>query len=128
VGFDLTIGKTIVLTVIVCVAAIIGAVLVMAMVTYRRRRRTYDSLTLADVRAQADLLLGRGYEGAVMVVTDIPSARFVQFKKYIHRKGSSGSNLDSQKRRGRARITTKSSGSWNAKASLSCCSPLMTRR
>lgn len=50
-------------------------------------------LTLADVRAQADLLLRRGYEGGVMIVTDVPSDRFVQFKKYIHRKGEFGLEL-----------------------------------
>ena len=72
------------------VCGLIALVVVMSCVRWRRE---YDKQTIADVKHKADLLLRRGYEGGFMIVTDRQSDRFVQFRKYIHRKGEFGREL-----------------------------------
>ena len=61
---------------------------------YRKDRRRYDSCTLDDIKFWIESLLRRGREGGIVIITDIPSGKFVQFKKYIRRKGDYGLRMD----------------------------------
>jgi hypothetical protein len=69
------------LTSLVVVA--IGTILVLAVIRARRRAKADDRRTLAEVKDYLQTLLRRGYDRAFIVITDIPTDRFVQFAKYV---------------------------------------------
>jgi hypothetical protein len=82
------------MTALTVVAIIVCALIALvAVMSYVRWRREYDEQTLAGVKQKADVLLRRGYESGFMIVSDRQSNRFVQFRKYIHRKGEFGLEL-----------------------------------
>jgi hypothetical protein len=70
-----------------------GAVLYVIGASYLRWKRLYDNLKAGDLKTVADLLLRSGREGGFIVITEKGSGRFVQFRKYIHRKGEFGLEL-----------------------------------
>jgi hypothetical protein len=61
---------------------------------YRREMRRLDSLTLEGVSEWVEGLLKSGRDRAFVVITDIPSGRFVQLMKYISGPGCSGIRMD----------------------------------
>jgi hypothetical protein len=80
-------------SVVIFASIVFAAILLAVAVTYLRWRREYDDLTAADLKQKADLLLRRGHDGGFMVISERRSGRFVQLRKYVHRKGEFGLEL-----------------------------------
>jgi hypothetical protein len=61
----------------------ISTILGLAVIRARRRAKADDRRTLAEVPGYLQTLLRRGYDRAFIIITDIPTDRFVQFAKYV---------------------------------------------
>ena len=75
-------------------AILLGGFGCYCVVIVRSRRKQFDSLTLPDVRNWIEILLKRGRDGGFIIITDIPSGKFVQIKKYVRRTGDYGLRMD----------------------------------
>lgn len=79
-------------------AVVVTAVVVLGLAVFVRRaivishdrERHWGCLDGAGIQRGLQMLLRRGYNGAFAVVTDRPSGRFVQFRKYISAPGDVG--------------------------------------
>lgn len=75
-------------------AAIVIALLVsFALATlriHRRRMKEWNNLDREGVERGLEVLLKRGYDGAVAILTEPATQRFVQFQKYIGDQGTIG--------------------------------------
>lgn len=74
------------------VAAVIGVLALYGFVRYLARPSTSRILT-SDLRPYLDTLLRRGYNGSFVLIEEPGTRRFVQFAKYIKRKGDIGLEL-----------------------------------
>src|SRR5262245_38050431 len=59
-------------------------------VAHRRRLKRFNNVDEAGVASAVRLLLDSGYDGATLLLHDMESERFVQFRKYIIRSGEYG--------------------------------------
>lgn len=75
------------------VAALIARLALLVARSYRlvlEERSRFDNVDENGIRANIQLFLRSGYDGAVMSLTDMNSPRFIQFQKYIESSGQLG--------------------------------------
>lgn len=75
---------------VVCVVVCIAIIIVLML---GRRPHYHKNLTIPQVRIHFDALLKRGYNGGFIIIEDMNSERFIQFAKYIKKKGEIGLEL-----------------------------------
>jgi hypothetical protein len=77
------------LIVIVPIAAVVWRVIQV----HRERLRHWTDLDTSGVRRGLEMLLKRGYDGGFVVLTEVGTDRFLQFRKYISAPGDFGIHM-----------------------------------
>lgn len=68
----------------------IAAICLLLAVLARRHMKSFENVDRAGVQMYLEMLLKRGVDGAFIIVDEVMSKRFIQFRKYIRRNGVTG--------------------------------------
>jgi len=94
VNLVINVTKTIVWAAVVLAVFVVATGVIRAWASTRRWLKKYSAMNAEALAAQYQILLKRGRDGAVLVVSHEATNRFVQFRKYIHAPGDYGLSFD----------------------------------